>query len=520
MSLPLQTAIWQLAHTFVRDYRFSVFHIEESERRTPEEQPQTQAIHLIREQNRRALYLRVVPLDNYWAQVVERDVTESKRRFAQLAKRARTKLDAVNVYVMADAPPEDMVSRAQSASVVSPRAPFRLNALFLNLDQKVWEGSFGALERWGLNPRELLTETAEEQRDLQDIQNDVRKIERERERKVLSVFQYGKPFFTYGLIAVNTVIYALALLNGGTDNIDTLLRFGAKSNGLIVDGEWWRLITPLFLHLSHWHFLFNTLALYFLGTAVERIFGNWRFLAVYLLAGVSGSVASFAFTDNLSAGASGAIFGCFGALLVFGQFYPKLFFRTMGRDILFFLGLNLALGFMIPNVDNYGHIGGLVGGYLSALFAGLPLKRSKAVWRLTAGVILTVLLAGLFNYGYTEGKEGASYLSVKGQELLREGRIEDALKTYQTLVEQEPEEPLYHFYLGYVYSQLEVWDQAEAAWKTAIKLNADFMEAHFNLALLYARDGRTEEAIAHLYEAKRLDPKNEDVEILLKELEG
>lgn len=517
----LQTSIWLLARKLVRDYQFSVFHIEEPERSEDGEQPLSTAIHLILEQKKRALYLRLVPIDNYWAQVVERDVTESKRRFAQLTKRVRPKLDVINIYVLPERAPDEMVERAESASLTPRRNPFVLQNLFLDLEHKAWQGKLKLLEKWGIDPSQLeqSIEVPHEPVNTQNIRMEIRELEREREKAMLSVFRYGKPLLTFAFLIVNAIIYVLVLMDGGVNDLDTLLRYGAKSNGLIIEGEWWRFVTPIFLHLGNWHFFFNMIALYFLGTAVERIYGSRRFFFIYLLAGVCGSIASFAFTDNLSAGASGAIFGCFGALLVFGQHYPKLFFRTMGRDILFFLGLNLALGFVIPNIDNYGHIGGLIGGYFAAAVVSLPLRQSRWYWRAASLVMLAAILFLTASYGYEEGKESTSYLSWKGQQYIQEDNVTAAEPIYEELVKLEPENAFHHFYLGYVYSKTGQLGKAESAWKTALDLEPNMPEAHYNLAVLYAGSGQTDLAREHLLRAQELDPGNQDIEKLLKELE-
>src|SRR5690625_7775775 len=98
----------------------------------------------------------------------------------------------------------------------------------------------------------------------------------------------------------------------------------------------------------------NMLALYYLGTAVERIYGPRKFLFIYTLGGVVGGLASFAFTVNVSAGASGAIFGLFGALLFFGLTYKKIFFQTMGKGLLILIGINVVFGFVVPQIDKIG----------------------------------------------------------------------------------------------------------------------------------------------------------------------
>lgn len=522
MQPSLHTSTWLLARKLVRDYQFSVFHIETPEQSENGGQALKTAIHLILERRKRVLYMRLVPLDIYWAQVVERDVQESQRRLRQLTRRLGPQLDVINVYVLPESPSDDMVERAALASATPRHHGFSLHPLFLSVAQEAWYGWLDVLEKWDMTPSDLaqIAQESSDSLDAEEIRKDIQELERKREKEVLSVFRYGRPILTYAFLIVSTIVYGVVLMDGGVQNLDTLLRYGAKSNGLIIEGEWWRLITPIFLHLGSWHFLFNMIALYFLGTAVERIFGSKRFFLIFMLAGISGTVASFAFTDNLSAGASGAIFGCFGALLVFGQHYPKLFFRTMGRDILFFLGLNLTLGFVIPNIDNYGHIGGLVGGYFAAALVSLPLKRIQWVWRAAAGTVLAALLLFTASYGYAEGREGTDYLTWKGQQYIQEDNVTEALLIYEKLVKMEPENAFHHFYLGYVYSKTGRLKDAESSWKTALELEPNMPEAHYNLAVLYVGSGETERAKSHLLQARELDPDNEEVKALLEELQG
>jgi len=109
---------------------------------------------------------------------------------------------------------------------------------------------------------------------------------------------------------------------------------------------------------------------------VERIFGRFRFLVIYFFAGFTGSLLSFIANDSISAGASGAIFGCFGALLYFSLSDRRAFFSTIGVNILMLIGINLLIGFTAENIDNAGHIGGLIGGFLAAGIVGFPRQRS------------------------------------------------------------------------------------------------------------------------------------------------
>ncbi len=197
----------------------------------------------------------------------------------------------------------------------------------------------------------------------------------------------SRPRLVYALLAVNAIMYVLTglIANGirlpyedvvGNQYIDrftaALSILGAKENGLINAGHWWRLLTPMVLHGSLMHLLFNSMALYSLGTEAERVYGTARFTAVYALAGLAGSIASYVFnSDALSVGASGAIFGLFGALAAFaftsrsliGWEASKMQLGQMATLVV----VNLIFGFLPgTNIDNSAHIGGLiVGGVVS-----------------------------------------------------------------------------------------------------------------------------------------------------------
>ncbi len=183
------------------------------------------------------------------------------------------------------------------------------------------------------------------------------------------------PWVSRTLIGVNLAVFAVTLLYElivyrtmfGQYYIEVLYTFGMKSNMDILNGEVWRLFTAMFLHIGAVHLISNLIGLLMLGPIIEGHFGHWRFAAIYLLGGLLGSIASFAFSPALSAGASGAIFGLLGAtLLYFYRFREN--FGQRGRDILqsmfVVLVLNLFVGVSANNVDNWGHVGGLIGGLL------------------------------------------------------------------------------------------------------------------------------------------------------------
>jgi rhomboid protease GluP len=183
----------------------------------------------------------------------------------------------------------------------------------------------------------------------------------------------GRPRWTYVIIAADIVIFLLMTLAGGTQDSDVLDRFGANTAWLIAErGEYWRLFTANFIHIGVIHLAFNMFALYQLGRQIESLYGQRRFLALYLLSGLSGTVFSYLLTQGRSAGASTALFGLFGALLVYFYKYRESF-GSFGRQQLINLAVVLLINVVIglspgSNIDNWGHFGGFVGGLFLGWF--------------------------------------------------------------------------------------------------------------------------------------------------------
>ncbi|TCI24662.1 rhomboid family intramembrane serine protease [Exiguobacterium sp. SH5S13] len=225
-------------------------------------------------------------------------------------------------------------------------------------------------------------------------------LDKQRKAELKKRFSFGEPQLVYALMMLTFVVMWLAESLGSTLDPNTLIRFGAKVNPLIDDGEWWRLVTPMFLHIGWFHFAINMFALWSLGPLVERMYGSPRFLTIYLLAGVIASTASYAFSEAISAGASGALFGLVGALLYFGLRDRSLFMKTLGPPLFIMLGLNVGLAFVLgASLDHSAHAGGLIGGFLMAGVVGLPDETTKK-WRLLFTVLAIGLTGTLYWLGY------------------------------------------------------------------------------------------------------------------------
>jgi rhomboid protease GluP len=175
--------------------------------------------------------------------------------------------------------------------------------------------------------------------------------------------------FTALMLLVCWVVFALDRLGSHGDQIGPLMAAGAIQSGLIIQGQWWRLVTSGFLHFTFLHILFNSYALYQAGIFVEYMYGSARYAAIYLLALLGGGFAAFVSTIGSpvpTAGASGAIMGVFGAIAVLGFKLPPLRGQLL-QAALMPIVLTLGYGFMNQNVSNAGHIGGLITGALVAL---------------------------------------------------------------------------------------------------------------------------------------------------------
>lgn len=191
----------------------------------------------------------------------------------------------------------------------------------------------------------------------------------------------SKPIVTYILLGAIVIIFVLMMLAGGSTDPRVLIRFGANFGPLILTGQTWRLFTSMFLHIGIAHLLFNSYALFIFGLEMERLYGSDRFITVYVLAGLYGSLASFALRgpEVFSAGASGAIFGVIGMNLAYFMLHREtfgLFGRQRMMNTLIIIGINLVFGFTVPGIDNFAHIGGLIAGF--ALGYGLA-PRYKVV---------------------------------------------------------------------------------------------------------------------------------------------
>ncbi len=210
-------------------------------------------------------------------------------------------------------------------------------------------------------------------------------------------FKPKKIVFTNIIIAICMIMFAITCIFDGIDailgvNTYTALLLGGNYEPLLQHGQIWRLFTYMFLHAGIIHLLVNMYSLFILGTQTETFIGKWKFVVIYIMSGICGGLMSAALSNNVSIGASGAIFGLTGALLYFGYYYRTYLGTALRNQIIPVICINLLIGFMLPNIDNFCHIGGLVGGFLTTMAVGVS-DKSKTRDRINGAICLLVFIA-------------------------------------------------------------------------------------------------------------------------------
>ena len=310
---------------------------------------------------------------------------------------------------------------------------------------------------------------------------------------------HGSISLTQILFGANVAVYlAMALASGSVVDFpgETAARFGANFGPYTLSGDWWRLVTYMFLHGGILHIAFNMWCLWDLGALSESLYGRWTFLSIYLVTGVSGGLASVAWNPRvLSVGASGAIFGLAGALIAsfyLGEFsLPSIAIGGTLRSLAVFVVFNLFFGGMFGGIDNACHIGGLVSGLiLGALIAKLAPQQDAPLRRVgILGVVLLGLLAA--GAGVRSWRGGPMRMARTLQEL---GEKADPVARYQAVLKERPNSVSAHLGLAAAYFNQHQFPQAEAEYKRVLELNPENGPARFYLGLTFLNEKQLDNA--------------------------
>ena len=263
----------------------------------------------------------------------------------------------------------------------------------------------------------------------------------------------GKPFVMWALLTINLGAWLAVSIVGSTEDPELLLDFGAMFGPLVAQGESWRLLTALFLHVGIPHLAFNSLALFMFGQLVEGLYGHTKFIIIYMVSGLAGSIASYTLSPiGLSVGASGAIFGvlgAFGAYFVAQRHMLGTFAQRNLIAIVFLAAVNLIYGLITPGIDNWAHLGGILGGscigfilaprfrILNSLSFGLPKvlvdvnPLTKRWW--IAPVAGSVLLIGFLQFGLGQSDNPYAY-ALESERHLEDSNYEAALEAVNAAI--------------------------------------------------------------------------------------
>ena len=218
------------------------------------------------------------------------------------------------------------------------------------------------------------------------LTNDIGEVNKINQKQAEDLFAKKDPVITKILITINIVIFILQLVLGW----DVVANFGANYAPFVKSGKFYVLFTSMFIHGNLIHLLFNMYALYIIGPQVESFYGKIKYLAIYFGSGILGALLSDIFLQNsISVGASGAIFGLLSSIVYFGYHYRAYLDTVIRSQIMPLIIFNIFLGIVIPNIDTFCHIGGLIGGVLVSMACGIKYKSSKS--ERINGFILTTI---------------------------------------------------------------------------------------------------------------------------------
>lgn len=224
------------------------------------------------------------------------------------------------------------------------------------------------------------------------ITSDINKKNKTDAEKVDDVFKEKRPIVTYILMGINILVAIIMFFMNQYDYF--IQKFSTFGPSIVHNGEWYRLITGEFLHANIFHAMINMYALYIIGPQIEGFMGKTRYLIIYFFSALTASLLSILFNAGASVGASGALFGLLGSLAYFGYHYRVYLGGVLKSQIVPIILINLSIGLAFSDIiDNYAHIGGLIGGIMITIGVGIKYKSTK--FEMINGLIVSLISVAL-----------------------------------------------------------------------------------------------------------------------------
>ncbi len=319
------------------------------------------------------------------------------------------------------------------------------------------------------------------------------------------------------IVGANVMVF-IAMVAASGPSMDfsgqVMVHFGANFGPYTLSGQWWRLLTYMFLHGGFFHIAMNMWCLWNIGALCESLYGRFTYAAIYLITGVAGGLASVGWNPNvLSVGASGAIFGLTGALIAsfyLGEFsLAGISIKGTLSSLLFFAGFTLFLGKIVPGIDNACHVGGLVSGLiLGALIALAAPERDKPVARIGILLFVAVLLAGSAMGVYRWRGAGVRFGAMDAQR-----NLDRMIGEFQKKVQQNPQDPSAHYALAHAYLSKGQFPDGENELKRVLELQPQNARARMDLGAAYLTQDQPKEAQDEFTKLVAQEPNNANAHV-------
>ncbi len=333
-------------------------------------------------------------------------------------------------------------------------------------------------------------------------------------------FHFGyEPRITRCLVGANIGVFLAMVASSGlqslfSPSIETMLSWGALFGPEALYGQYWRMLTSLFLHAGLIHLVLNMYVLWFAGRIVEGVYGSIKFLALYLVAGLGGSLGMIVFSPlAVGVGASGAVFGVFGALVAFlqvrrGEFPPR-FLAERFKGLMVFLFIGLAFGFTVPGIGNAAHIGGLICGYLAGLCV-MPADPRDLRWHWKDSLRIAAMLLAIALVIHVEKRGMLDFtgdlMLARGMKMLDDHRYSDAVRYFNKCITRNPEDLRAHLGRAMAFAAQDKYRQAVEDCDKILSLDRKNVRALLTRAVCYGKVGEHEKSRSDLTRALSLDP--------------
>lgn len=344
----------------------------------------------------------------------------------------------------------------------------------------------------------------------------------------------NKALVVKAIMVVNVVLFVLMVIASGGKELmnpttEFLIQWGANAGAYTLDADYWRIVTAAFLHGSFLHIAMNMAVLWDVGPLVERIYGSKRFLLLYFFAAITASLNTLFWNPGgCSVGASGAVFGIFGAMLAFYQSHrksiPAHVIKEKSRVVMAVIGYNLIFGVMQPNIDNAGHVGGLIGGFLIGLVLSPrePQQRRIRFLEVLGVAVCTALCFGLWTVDKTVPMDkNGTFAIMSALRMHAKGRAEESLNFLNRYIDDlhgaEPDVRLMRAEL--LINEKSKLDEAMQDVDVVLKANPNSAHGNQMKAYILLRQNKATEAIEYTQRGLQ-NPGNSGVGLLLIQAEA